>query len=173
MALEKLNPGTKALPSGERKRIPMSVPVQKLEAADIPGYHLHWFNGTPERLQRALDGGYEFVDARDVQINNVSLGGDSAVSGNTDMGSRVSVVSGTEIGRDGQPVRLVLMKIKQEWYEEDQKLAEQRNERVAASVRGGMFGAEKDAPGDTQHRYVDKARTTLPDLFKPKRPRAA
>lgn len=173
MSIEKLNPGTSKLPSAERKRIPMSVPVQKLEAPEIPGYHLHWFTGSAERLQRALDGGYEFVDSRDIKINNVSLGGNSAESGNTDMGSRVSVVSGTEIGKDGQPMRLVLMKIKQEWYEEDQKLMEERNELVAKSLRGGLIGAENDAPGDTRHRYVDKARTTIPDLFKPKRPRVA
>lgn len=127
MALEKLNAATREKSNAERKRIPMSVPVQKLEAPEIPGYHLHWFNGTPDRIQRALDGGYEFVDEREARINNVSLGGDSATSGNTDMGSRVSVVSGTELGRDGQPVRLILMKIKQEWYEEDQKLVEARN----------------------------------------------
>lgn len=173
MSIEKLNPGTNALSTAERKRIPMSVPVQKLEAPEIPGYHLHWFTGSAERLQRAIDGGYEFVDNREIKINSVSLGGDSAESGNTDMGSRVSIVSGTEIGKDGQPMRLVLMKIKQEWYEEDQKLMEERNELVAKSLRGGLFGAEKDAPGDTRHRYVDAARTTIPDLFKPKRPRVA
>lgn len=174
MALDKLNPAT--LPgktAAERKRIPMSVPVQRLEAPEIAGYHLHWFTGSSERLQRALDGGYEFVDEREMKINNVALGGESTRSGNTDMGSRVSVVSGQEVGKDGQPTRLILMKIKQEWFEEDQKLVEERNEKVAASLRGGLLGSENDGYGDTQHRYVDKARTQIPDLFKPKRPRAA
>lgn len=151
----------------ERKRIPMSVPVQKLEAPDIPGYHLHWFLGTPERLQRATDGGYEFVDERELRLNNVSLGGDSAKSGNTDMGSRVSVVSGQEIGRDGQPTRLVLMKIKQEWYEEDQKLVEGRNQQVIDTLLGGL---QDGGSGDTSHRYVDKKRTNIPDFFKRKLP---
>lgn len=170
MALEKLNPGSArdARPA-ERKRIPMSVPVQRLEAPEIPGYHLHWFIGSQERLQRAIDGGYEFVDERELKINNVSLGGDSTASGNTDMGSRVSVISGQEVGKDGQPTRLILMKIKQEWYEEDQKLVEDRNDLVAASLRGGVLGAEKDRPVDRAARYVDKARTAIPDLFTPKR----
>lgn len=170
--MEKLNPAN-TKNADERKRIPMSVPVQRLEAPEIPGYHLHWFMGSPERLQRALDGGYEFVDSKELKINNVSIGGDSAVSGNTDMGSRVSIVSGQEVGKDGQPTRLILMKIKQEWYEEDQKLVEARNEQVASALRGGLLGAEQDVAGDTRHRYVDKARTSIPDLFKPKRPRAA
>lgn len=155
----------------ERKRIPMSVPVQRLEAPDIPGYHLHWFLGTKERMARALDGGYEFVDNTELSINNVGLGGDSTLSGNTDMGSRVSVVSGEEVGKDGQPTRLVLMKIKQEWYEEDQKLVEARSEQTAAALRGGLLGSEQDR--DVRHRYVDKARTAIPDFFTPKRPKVA
>jgi hypothetical protein len=165
------NPGTKtdAVGAVERKRIPMSVPVQRLEVPDLPGYHLHWFNGTGERLQRAIDGGYEFVDEREVKINNVSLGGDSASSGSTDMGSRVSVVSGQEVGKDGQPTRMILMKLKQEWWDEDQKLVEARNSKVRDSLLGGMIGAENDRPGDAQHRYVDKSRTAIPDFFKPKR----
>jgi hypothetical protein len=176
MAIEKLNPANVGgKPDAERKRIPMSVPVQRLEAPEIPGFHLHWFNGTPERIQRALDGGYEFVDEREMKINNVSLGGESTRSGNTDMGSRVSVVSGQEVGKDGQPTRLILMKIKQEWYEEDQKLVMARNEQVAAALRGGLIGSENDQAGDTAMRYVDKSRTRIPDLFNPnkKRPVAA
>jgi hypothetical protein len=173
MAIEKLNPASPPKGDAERKRIPMSVPVQRLEAPEIPGYHLHWFTGSPERLQRAIDGGYEFVDEREMKINNVSIGGESTRSGNTDMGSRVSVVSGQEVGKDGQPTRLILMKIKQEWWEEDQKLVEGRNEQVAAALRGGLMGAEKDAPGDTRLRYVDKARTAIPDFFTPKHPKKA
>jgi hypothetical protein len=169
MAIEKLNPASPSTSERERKRIPMSVPVQRLETAEIPGYHLHWFLGSGERLQRALDGGYEFVDEREIKINNVSLGGDSAISGNTDLGSRVSVVSGQEVGKDGQPTRLILMKIKREWWEEDQKQVEARNTKVRDALLGGMMGAEQDRQGDSQHRYVDKTRTAIPEFFKPKR----
>ena len=170
MAVAPTNPGTDAGKTvAERKRIPMSVPVQRLEVADLPGYHLHWFLSSPERLQRAMDGGYEFVDEQEMKINNVSLGGTSAASGNTDMGSRVSIVSGQEVGKDGQPTRLILMKIKQEWWDEDQVLVENRNSKVRDALLGGMIGAENDRPGDSQHRYVDKTRTQIPDFFKPRR----
>jgi hypothetical protein len=170
MALKEINPASRAAAtSAERKRVPMSVPVQRLEVPDLPGYHLHWFLSTPERLQRAMDGGYEFVDEREMKINNVSLGGDSAASGSTDLGSRVSIVSGQEVGKDGQPTRLILMKIRQEWWDEDQQLIEDRNTKVRDSLLGGMIGAEHDQRGDSQHRYVDKARTQIPDFFKPKR----
>lgn len=170
MALKELNPASRsAVTAAERKRIPMSVPVQRLEVPELPGYHLHWFLSTSERLQRAIDGGYEYVNEGEMQINNVSLGGDSAVSGSTDMGSRVSIVSGQEVGKDGQPTRLILMKIRQEWWDEDQQLIEARNTKVRDSLLGGMIGAEHDKRGDSQHRYVDKARTQIPDFFKPKR----
>lgn len=163
MATETPNVASKpATLAAERRRIPMSVPVQKLEAPDIPGYHLHWFQGTPERIERALAGGYEFVDEKEAHINNTTLGGTSTRTGNTDMGSRVSVVSGQEIGKDGQPLRLVLMKIRQEWYDEDQKLVEKRNQQVVDTLLGGMQGDG----GDTSHRYIDKTRTTIPDFFK-------
>lgn len=171
--MEKINPATQPETlKAEKKRIPMSVPVQSLEVPDIPGFHQHWFDGSAARLQRALDGGYEFVDEREVLLNAVSLGGDSSVSANTDMGSRVSVVAGQEVGQDGQPARLVLMKIKQEWWEADQQLVEDRNTQVRDALLGGLVGAEHDAPGDTQHRYVDTARSTIPDFFKPKQAKA-
>ena len=166
--MEKLNVATSTV-AAARRRIPMSVPVLKLETAEIPGYHLHWFMNSPARLQRALDGGYEFVDEREIQINNVSLGGTSAVSGNTDLGTRVSIVSGQEVGKDGQPSRLVLMKIKEEWYQEDRQVLEARNTQIRDSLVGGMIGAEHDGAGDRQQRYVDKSRTAIPDFFKPKR----
>lgn len=170
--MKQLNPANaQGKPDAERKRIPMSVPVQRLEVPDIPGYHLHWFQGTPARLQRALDGGYEFVDEKETRVNSVGLGNESTRSGNTDMGSRVSVVSGQELGHDGQPARLVLMKIKQEWWEEDQKVQEKRTEQVINALNAGSIGADKDARGDAQHRYVDKSRTQIPDFFKPKRPK--
>jgi hypothetical protein len=148
--------------ASERKRIPMSTPVQK------PGFHLHWFTSDPARIQRALEGGYEFVDEQEVRVNAVGLGGDSAQSGNTDLGSRVSVVAGG-IGADSQPNRLILMKIKQEWYEEDQQVTEARSDKVAMALRGGAIGAEREKGTDGVHRYVDKARTVIPDLFTPKR----
>jgi len=166
--MEKINAATSPL-AAQRRRIPMGVPVLKLETAEIPGYRCHWFNNSPERIQRALDGGYEFVGESEIRPTNVTLGGTSAVTGNMDLGSRVSVVSGQELRQDGQPARLVLMKIKQEWWEEDRKLLEQRNDQVRDTLVGGMTGAEREVGADRQHRYVDKSRTAIPDIFKPKR----
>ena len=156
-------PAPRDTPAGERKRIPMSVPVRKLEVPDIPGYHLHWFVSNPTRLQRALDAGYEYVDAREMKLNPVGLGSTTTHGGNTDLGSQVSIVSGSD--EEGQPERLVLMKIKQEWYEEDQKIAQERVDSVAAALNSGTTGAAGAADkNELNLRYVG-SRTKLPALF--------
>lgn len=158
--------------SGERKRIPMSVPVQKLSVPDIPGFHLHWMRGDEARIRQAQRAGYDFVRPEEVEINSVGIGESTAISGNSDLGDRVSVTSGDDIGFAGQPGRLILMKIRLDWWNEDRKELEDRNEQVAASLRGDTFGAETLAgdanPGDPSHRYVDKQRREIPDMFKRK-----
>jgi hypothetical protein len=173
MATRQANPADESnQPSvAERTRIPMSVPVAKLAVPEIPGYHLHWFNGTPERLMRAQTGGYEFVDMLEVQLNQRTLGSDTAQDGNTDMGTRVSVVAGDELDRQNQPMRLYLMKIKEEWWLEDQRALEAEGSRldnVRKSLLGGMIGAEKESGEDRSLRYVDKSRTKIPDFLKRK-----
>jgi len=145
----------KTLP--ERQRIPMTVPVSRLEVAEIPGFHLHWFRGDPARIARAQQAGYEFVSHEEVDLNNLDLGGTSAASGNTDMGSRVSVISGEDLGSDGQPGRLYLMKIRNEYWEEGQKVLEDRNDEIAAALRGGKVGAGMaggETERDKQLRYT-------------------
>lgn len=165
---DELNPASSVdVDLAERKRIPMTLPQQKLEVAEIPGYVLYWMRGTPSRIAQAQRAGYEFVSEDEVSLNNVSLGSDPVQSGNTDMGSRVSVVSGDEVGRDGQPVRLILMKIKKEWWDEGQKVLADRSEKTAAAFRSGLVGQDT-ATGHTldfSNRYM---KGKIPDLFKPK-----
>lgn len=162
--MEALNPSNRTS-SPDRKRIPMSVPVQKLAVPDIPGYHLHWFNSDPGRIARAQLGGYEFVKDEEMEVNDRGIGGTSTRTGNTDMGSNVSIVAGKEMV-NGQPARLILMKIRQELFEEDQLLQEKQHDRVRSALLGGIVDAGQG--GDASNRYVDKARTNIPDFFKKK-----
>ena len=134
----------------ERDRIPMSLPQQKLAVPEIPGYHLHWMRGTPSRIGQALRAGYEFVNEGEVDV--IGHGVADIKSGNTDMGTRVSVSAGQHVGEDGNEERLYLMKIKQEWWESDQKALEDRNEQIAATLRGGQV--DGGAGGDTSNRYI-------------------
>lgn len=147
----KTNPSVSTpVASGSRKRIPMSVPQRKLEVPDIAGYIMYWF--LESRVERALQGGYEFVDAKEVTLNQRGVATSGEISGNSDMGSRVSVVSGT--GQDGQPERLYLMKIKKEWFDEDRAVLEARNKQIEDSIRRGGLGSEKEDSRDKANRYV-------------------
>ncbi len=173
MAINQPSPATKtdAVTAMERKRVPMSTPVQKLEVPDIPGYHLHWFRDwEPGRIERAKRAGYEFVMDSEVRVNSVGLGSDTTKSGNTDLGSMVSVVGGG-VDDKGNPGRLILMKLKQELWEQDQRALDDRSAQFVSTVSNGMVGAENPSAGDTSQRYVDKAKTALPDFFKRKKPR--
>jgi hypothetical protein len=154
----------------DRKRIPMNVPIQKLEVPEIPGYRLYWFRGEPGRLVRAEQAGYEYVGRGEIELNSVGLA-DSAADGNSDMGSLVSVAAGDMVGDDKQPLRLVLMKIREEWALENDQILEDRNESVAAALRGGMIGSEKDlTQSDRDARYVGN-QSKIPELFR-RKPRA-
>lgn len=164
--------------AGERKRIPLSVPQRKLEVPGIPGFYLRWFRGTPQRLAQAERAGFEFVDEKEVELNNLSLGGDATKAGNTDLGSRVSVIEGSETDGAGQAVRMYLMKQPLALKKEDDAITEERNDSVAdaltAQYRQGVVGgrAEGELPEDMAARYVDKSRTKVPSLFQKKVRRA-
>ena len=130
-----------------RKRIPMSVPRAKLSTPDIPGFRCHWVNDYVGRIEQAQQGGYEFVEREESMIfaNNPA----NATQGvGTDLGSRVSVVVGE---KDGFPLRAYLMKIRNEWYQEDQRANEGRVDAIEQATRQG----QQDTGGsDGTHRYV-------------------
>lgn len=160
--------------TSERVRIPLSVPQRKLEVPEIPGYYLRWFRGTPARLRQAESAGFEYVTAEEVRLNSVSLGGDARKDGNNDLGSHVSVVEGSEVGDDGQAVRMILMKQKQEYRNEDVAIMNKRNDSVAEALTSnlaqGTVGGkgEGETTEDLGLRYVDKKRSRMPEFFRKK-----
>jgi hypothetical protein len=119
-------------PTRERVRNVFNGTQAKLTVNNqIPGYHMHIFNDEPGRIQTAIDGGWEFVTPDEV-------GGvkDSVVSGNTDLGDKVRFLVGTSEKGDG--LYAYLMKIKEEWWQEDQAEIQKRNDRVDEAIRGGV-----------------------------------
>jgi hypothetical protein len=142
-----------------RARIPMSVPMLKLEVPEIPGYHSHWIRG--DNIQRALAAWYEFVGYDEIPVNQLNPATDAEVSGNTDLGSQVSIAAGVD--KNGHPQRLTLMKLKEEHWLADRKKIDERNASVMEAIfRGEKIideGADATNPGDTSHRYVDPERT--------------
>ena len=136
--------------------IPMSAPVQRLQVPEMPGFKLHWFRGEPGRIARAQRAGYKFVDETEVRVNNFDLGGSKDNSGNTDLGTRVSIEAGEDDGR------LYLMKVPQELYDYAQKLLGREVDSVVDALTSGKVGSENDEEAsDTANRYVQKKRTKL------------
>lgn len=138
-----------------RKRIPMSVPQRRLEVPDMPGYHLHWFRDV--NVPRAIQAGYEMVKDGEVKLNQFNVGADAALSGNADLGTNIKVIAGT--GEDGKPEHLNLMKIREEWWLEDQKVLESRNASVLQAIftKEAIAGSESLSSEDKAQRYVNTA----------------
>lgn len=153
------NPANSRLPSiTEENRVPMSLPEQMLQVPSIEGYEMYWFADRPGRISRAIAAGWQFVEPGEVKINNFSLAGDFLKDGNTDLGSRVSLHGG--VNEQGASERLYLMKCKKEWYDKDMAAREARNDAVAAALRGGNVGSEKENRDDANKRY-SKVTTNL------------
>ena len=146
----------------EATRVPLSVPTPRLAAAEIPGYHTHWFLG--RNVPAAKKAGYEFVETEESVPNQKGVANDLASSGSSDMGTRVSVLAGGVAEGSGDPERLYLMKLRQEWRDKDVKALEAVNERIAQAIRGGN-APDKDGRGsDPTNRYLKKGQ----DLFIPR-----
>jgi len=130
-ALEKQVRNNSERPTQERKRNVFNGTQGKLTVNyTIDGYHLHGFNDENGRIQDALDGGYEFVSPEEV-------GGvkENVVSRNTDLGDKVRFLVGRQA--DGGPLYCYIMKIKQEWYEEDQAALQAKNNLIDDAIRKG------------------------------------
>jgi len=133
--------------TGRPERVPMSAVRQRLQVKPIPGFRMYWFK--EENVPAAIDAYYEPVKRHEISTNAVNIGSDSQASGNTDMGTNVSLVAGQ--GSGGQPIRLVLMKIKQEYFLEDQKAIVQRNSKILQAI----FGDEAIVGEDGMIRQID------------------
>lgn len=158
------NPGTVVTPRKKRdkkNRIPMSIPQRKLEVPSLPGWHMYW--ALEDNLPRFFDGGYELVDASEVDLNQTGIGSNHTMSGNNDLGSRVAIIAGKK--ETGDTDWFVLVKIEEEYYQEDQKKVEDFNRRILRAIfkekRVIDDGGQGMNPGDTSQRYVKQADMAL------------
>ncbi len=124
----------KAVQRKRPPRVPMAEVRQRLQVPDIPGYRMYWFKD--ENVPAAVDAYYEHVKRDELSTNPIGIGTSINESGNTDLGTNVSIIAGQNAA--GQPVRLNLMKLPLEYYQEDQQLIEQRN----MSIMQAIFGDE-------------------------------
>lgn len=107
---------------------------QSIAGEKDANFNYRFVNDTGSRISNFQAAGYEFVQDSDLVV------GDSRVFDPTDLGSVKSVTS-----NDG--TKSYLMRIKKEWYEEDQKAKQaQVNETERAmnkEATQGMYGSIK------------------------------
>ena len=106
---------------GQVARIPFGTVRLKMQLSDEDmkgfkrrGMKTYWFNDQDGRIPRALAGGYDFVKPE----HATSLGQGAIHEGNTDEGSKVSMI----VNKGGGPeVRAYLMEIPIKYWKQDQK----------------------------------------------------
>lgn len=107
------------------KRRPFGIPQSKLSVdKQLDGWHYRWINDSPGRIAKALEGAYVFVEPEEV--------------GREPNGeNRVRELAGTN--KDGSAMYVYLMRITQEFYEEDQAESQGYLDEIDKAIRGGQI----------------------------------
>lgn len=115
--------------TGREERIPLGIARQKLKVTEIPGYHLHWINDIPDRLDEARRGGYEFVLEGEIKGK---FGDTDIDQTNRDLGSKVCRSVSQSTG-----LKAYLMKIPLEYYEADQRAKQAEIDQIDKAIHSG------------------------------------
>lgn len=125
-----------------RTRTPFGAGKLRLGVTKIPGYHMHWIADYAGRLEEAEGNGYEYVTNDEVKL---SRGSDSA-------SQRVSRVNG--VHDNGRVLTLWLMKIREDWYEENQQYYLERVRKVERQIKSGYIDGKR-----SPETYIPKGAT--------------
>ena len=123
--------GTETVRSQAQRPRRNSIGVPRLTLAvkfDIPGHHMCWMNDDGN-VESALDSGYEFVTRGETELE------DGVSPSNVDMSDRIKQKVGTT--QQGDILYAYLMKIKNEWHEEDMATIEAQNKQVEDAIASG------------------------------------
>lgn len=109
-------------PAGRVRRTPVGRRNVLTVSGKEPGYHYRVVNDVGGNVQRFLSAGYEFVDANDVTIGDTRIGAPSA----TGSKAEAHVGGGT---------KAFVMRIKEEWYKEDQAAKQTHADALEAATK--------------------------------------
>lgn len=118
-------------PRGRTTRTPIAQRNVLTVKGKEPGYVYRIVNDSGDRVQMFEDAGYEIVNAADVTV------GDKRVQKATSMGTKAEVSV-------GQGEKALVMRIKEDWYKEDQLAKEQRLRDLESTMKkqalNGTYG---------------------------------
>jgi hypothetical protein len=127
---------TQKAPSGRVKRQPVGQRSRLTVTGKDPNYEYRFVNDIGDRISMFQDAGYELVDQATHRI------GDSRLDIAKPEGTHASVSVGVQ--QNGQGQRAYLMRIKKEWYDEDQAAKLERNREQEAAMKNpnieGAYG---------------------------------
>lgn len=129
---------------GSRSRVPLGRHRQKMSVdhLNIPDNKVaRWVNDVGNRIDDALNGGYEFVKDAKAKVGEDPL----RVRG---MGSAVNMAVGKN--DDGTPIQAYLMVIDKDLYKEDQREKAKAIDVVDKAIKEGAFKS------DYEGKYVPK-----------------
>lgn len=109
-------------------RQPFGSTTQKLAYPPRTGYHRHWFNDEPGRIDQALAAGYTHVDDKE--------------------GNQVKRVVGVTQG--GGPLVGYLMEVPEEWFQEDMARQQKEVDKLDDAIRRGAIAGKPGEDG----RYI-------------------
>ena len=109
-------------PRGRTRRTPVGQRNVLTVTGKDPNYVYRIVNDSGDRIQEFLEAGYEMVEAGSVRV------GDKRVNTASAEGS-VSQIS------VGQGQKAFVMRIKKEWYEEDQEAKQVRVDQLEATIK--------------------------------------
>lgn len=142
---------SKSVESKKRKRVPFGGHRAKLQLSDEDlkgfdenGYTVRWINDKDGRVQQALAGGYEFATKDEAP----SIGQFNVVKGSTAPNDSVSMIVSKG---EKHPIAAFLMKIKKEFYIEDQLAKEEANRAFDIALNAGQPGGNV-----VENQYVPK-----------------
>lgn len=118
---------TRKAPSGRVKRQPVGQRNRLSVSGKDPNYEYRFVNDIGDRIQMFQEAGYELVSRDEHRI------GDSRLDIARPDGSNAMVSVGVK--PNGDPQRAYLMRIKKEWYDEDQKAKRERIQEVEEQLK--------------------------------------
>jgi hypothetical protein len=122
---------------------------------EIPGYQLRWFNDQDGRVEAAVGRAWwDFVTQDEVALQDSN----KVLERNSDVGSRVRAIVGTL--DNGDPLYAYLLKIKKEWFDEDQQSgAKQIRDSEKEMMKNGGLNTERIA-----EKYIPDERKRALDM---------
>jgi len=118
-------------PRGRTQRVPVGTRQVLTVSGKDPSYEYRIINDSGDRVQEFMDAGYELVNSDSVRV------GDKRVNSATPEGSKAQLSV-------GQGQKAFVVRIKKDWYEEDQAKKQERVNQLESATKAkaldGTYG---------------------------------